>query len=212
MRYCVTVGYKDHESPPALITGPEVSIAQQEEALDALARKDDGAGYIIRALWYGDSGAPRIVHFSSPEQKAAREKAASDDSARHAAAERDKADQREALLKQAEALGFDPAAAAKAQAEADAARAEAEAAKAELEALKSAMTRTEQAVKLPETPSQETPVVGGEVHTLVLEGATPSPATNPTPTETAAAEGTPDAPEPPAAAPAPAPVTARRRP
>jgi len=167
MRFsCITVGYKSRadDAIPEIIAGPEVPYAEQETAVDAAAREDEGGDYVRFEIWYRNA-APRSVEFSTSEEKAQRASALDAAAAETAAAERAKASQREALLKQAEALGFDrkapEAEAAKAKAEADAARAEAEAAKAELESLKASMTQAVESANLPETtPSQGSPPGG----------------------------------------------------
>lgn len=222
MRFsCITVGYRSRadDAVPEIIAGPEVPYAEQEAAVDAAAREDEGGDYVRVEIWYRNA-APRSVEFSTAAEKAQRAAALDSAAAEAAAADRAKASQREALLKQAEALGFDrkapEAEAAKAKADAEAARAEADAAKAELESLKAALTQAAESAKLPETnPPQATPEAGELAHNQPLAGSTPAPATTPTPTPppTDGAESTSgNAPEPPAnSAPSPPPVSGKKK-
>lgn len=71
--YAVTVGFKDSESAPVLITGPDVSVPDQEDALDAKARVDDGDGFAVIEIVFSNGRPTRRVTFTTPEEKAAQQ-------------------------------------------------------------------------------------------------------------------------------------------
>lgn len=71
--YAVTVGFEGPESPPVLIVGPDVSVPDQEDALDAKARVDDGDGFAIIEIVFSNGRPTRRVTFTTPEEKAAQQ-------------------------------------------------------------------------------------------------------------------------------------------
>ncbi len=81
--YCVTVGFMSGDSPPQLLLGPEVSVAEQEESLQEKERVDDGGEFIAIEIVYSNGRPTRRVDFTPPSVKeaaasAAAEKAAAD--------------------------------------------------------------------------------------------------------------------------------------
>jgi hypothetical protein len=85
--YAVTVGFKDSESPPVLIAGPDVSVPDQEDALDAKARVDDGDGFAVIEIVFSNGRPTRRVTFTTPEEKAAQQAKAAEAATAKAEAE-----------------------------------------------------------------------------------------------------------------------------
>lgn len=107
--YAVTVGFKDSESAPVLITGPDVSVPDQEDALDAKARVDDGDGFAIIEIVFSNGRPTRRVTFTTPEEKAAQQAKAAEAAVAAAEAEAKAKAQRIAELK-AELAALEPGA------------------------------------------------------------------------------------------------------
>lgn len=103
--YCFTVGFMSGDSPPQLLLGPEVSVAEQEESLQEKARVDDGGEFSAIEIVYSNGRPTRRVDFTPASVKqaaaaAAAEKAATDAAAAAAA----KAARRAALKAELAAL------------------------------------------------------------------------------------------------------------
>jgi hypothetical protein len=103
--YGFTVGFKDSESPPVLIAGPDVSVPDQEDALDAKARVDDGGGFAVIEIVFSNGRPTRRVTFTTPEEQAAQQaKAEAAASAKAEAEAKAKADRIAALKAELAAL------------------------------------------------------------------------------------------------------------
>lgn len=84
--YCFTVGFMSADSPPQLLLGPEVSVAEQEESLQEKARVDDGGEFVAIELVYSNGRPTRRVDFTPASVKEAAAAAAAEKAAAAAAA------------------------------------------------------------------------------------------------------------------------------
>jgi hypothetical protein len=107
--YGFTVGFFDSESPPVLIAGPDVSVPDQEDALDARARVDDGGGFAVIEIVFSNGRPTRRVTFTTPEEQAAQQAKAAEAATAKAEAEAKAKADRIAELK-AELAALEPGA------------------------------------------------------------------------------------------------------
>ena len=84
--YCFTVGFMSADSPPQLLLGPEVSVAEQEESLQEKARVDDGGEFVAIEIVYSNGRPTRRVDFTPASVKEATAAAAAEKEAADAAA------------------------------------------------------------------------------------------------------------------------------
>lgn len=84
--YCFTVGFMYADSPPQLLLGPEVSVAEQEERVQERARVDDGGEFIAIEIVYSNGRPTRRVDFTPAAVKEAAASAAAEKAAADAAA------------------------------------------------------------------------------------------------------------------------------
>lgn len=74
------------DSPPQLLLGPEVSVAEQEESLQEKARVDDGGEFVAIEIVYSNGRPTRRVDFTPASVKEAAAAAAAEKAAADAAA------------------------------------------------------------------------------------------------------------------------------
>lgn len=84
--YCFTVGFVSGDSPPQLLLGPEVSVAEQEESLQEKARVDDGGEFSAIEIVYSNGRPTRRVDFTPASVKEAAAAAAAEKADAEAAA------------------------------------------------------------------------------------------------------------------------------
>lgn len=75
MRRAVTIAYP-HKGNPEVITGPEVPVDVQTQALKKAAGTRVHKDYARLEVWLSDTGASKVAKFISPDEETRRKKAA----------------------------------------------------------------------------------------------------------------------------------------